>query len=566
MKFTLHILAFCILPGILLSQKQTVHLITSNKQILSGEIVTLTVKSSIGGNVTIDFPEQFELGSGIMNGMEQEMDYNTGTVRSLYYFSQNGIFKKEGTYTFKAYVKNKNQVFKSNSITIQVKKQNQESEEIRNKQSKELAIGIIEKSKTTVYEGEALVLNAKVYYRPDLQIHNQFQYQTFELDKKAEIHEIGNSKGVYTSKETFKGQSFQTFTYGKQVVFPSTLGKQTVVPFEMVLQYNDGGLFLENLPFHSSRTSFEVIPLPKGAPLDFIAGVGEFECTSKINSTKIEAGNVLIYTLELSGKGNLQSIETPKLTLPKGLELYGDPERKDDYKISLEGFKGKINFIYRLKCTKSGSLEIPKTTISYFNPLEKKYITCSSDSHEITVSGTYNLHVKEATKIANNTENKIVKGEYSDKKEPSKSSNLTTFILISVFSPFALGFIFILILRKKKEHVNSKTVCSIYDSSTHKKQLEIQLIQVKNQFIELGLNEKITALNTLIKSILLYQLELENSDFSIREMIQVCKEKEIPILIVEEVRKKCEEASYSFEGEKIAFNSLEKLERIIGEF
>lgn len=557
-KYLLFFTSILLISNELLAQKQTVHLITSNKQTAVGELITLTVKSSVGGTVTIDFPDQFEVGSGVMNGMEMETDYNTGTVRSLYYFSQNGTFKKEGSYTFKAYIKNKNTIFKSNSITIQVKKQANEPEEIKSKTIKELAFGVIEKSKNTIYEGEALVLNAKVYYRPELEIHNQFQYQSFELEKKAEVHEVGSSKGVYTSKENYKGQNFQTFTYGKQVIFPQALGKQQVIPFEMVLQYNDGGLFLENLPFRSSRTSFDVLPLPAGAPNNFCGGVGSFSLESAVNTSTVEAGDVLVYTLKIRGEGNLQQLETPKLTLPSGLELYGDPERTENFKVSSNGLEGHISIVYRLKCTKNGDVELPKCKISYFDPTAKKYLTSASKTHTIQVSGTYNLHVQSATPKQANAEDQVIKGE--DETQKKTSTQKLPILLLSILSPVALGFIFLFLFRNKNKKEAGKPVVQPYDIIKNKTHIHAQFTQLQARFETLASEERVREINQLLQAILLFKLELNESELSTRELIQACKTCEKEVAVLEEIKKECEAASYSFECNRIIEGAFVKLE------
>lgn len=549
------------LCGVVYSQKNSVHLITSNKQIGVNELLTITVKSTVGGTVTIDFPEQFELGSGVMNGMEQEMDYNSGTVRSLYYFSQNGTFTKEGSYTFKAYVKHKNQVFKSNSITIEVKKGAQSIEEVKGKQSKELAFGIIEKSKNMLYEGEAIVLNAKVFYRPDLDIHNQFQYQPFSLEKKAEIHEFESTKGVYTQKENYKGYSFQTFTYGKQLIFPQKLGKQRVEPFEMVLQYNDGGLFLESIPFKSNRVYFEVLPLPKGAPSSFISAVGKFNIESSISKNEIEAGDVFSYIIKLSGIGNLQQVETPKITLPDGLEFYGDPEREEHFELDDSGMSGEVFYTYNIKCVKSGTIQLPSVRVSYFDPNEKKYVTIKSNNHTLNISGNYALQVKSSVKSTPINESEPIQGKLENKSNSKIEKSFSPLLAIGIVSPFALGFLIFLFIKFKKRDTDSSKIClPAYDTIKNKERIISAYKSLQNTFNSCTNIEKINSINTLTKEILLFILCETDSHQSIRELIQTCKEKGKEITVLEEIYKATEEAKFSFEADKILSYSFEKLE------
>ena len=84
----------CLLVFLSVAQKTYVSLSVDSENVEIGNPVTFTVKSNVEGNVEITFPDEFIQGYGSMNGMEQEMDHNTGTVSTIYYFSQNGAFKE----------------------------------------------------------------------------------------------------------------------------------------------------------------------------------------------------------------------------------------------------------------------------------------------------------------------------------------------------------------------------------------------------------------------------------------------------------------------------------------
>ena len=70
-------------------QKPIVKLEIEPRSVQIGDEIVVTVKTNVQGEIDIDFPSAFVNGYAVMNGMEQEMDYNTGRVISLYYYSQN---------------------------------------------------------------------------------------------------------------------------------------------------------------------------------------------------------------------------------------------------------------------------------------------------------------------------------------------------------------------------------------------------------------------------------------------------------------------------------------------
>ena len=80
-----------------------------------GEIFTITVRSNVQGELEVDNkPSSFVPGYDVMNGMEQELDPNTGVVTTYYYLSQTGAIGKPGKYTIgPAFIKQGNKVYQS---------------------------------------------------------------------------------------------------------------------------------------------------------------------------------------------------------------------------------------------------------------------------------------------------------------------------------------------------------------------------------------------------------------------------------------------------------------------
>ena len=58
-------------------QKPIVKLEIEPKSVQIGDEIVVTVKTNVQGEIDIDFPSAFVNGYAVMNGMEQEMDYNT---------------------------------------------------------------------------------------------------------------------------------------------------------------------------------------------------------------------------------------------------------------------------------------------------------------------------------------------------------------------------------------------------------------------------------------------------------------------------------------------------------
>lgn len=204
MKVVLSFLFVCS-SFLFFAQKPSLQLSVSDKFIEVGQVISFTAKSNINGEIQLDLPSEFIQG-GTMNGMEQTMDQNGNMIVSVN-FTQEGVFRKEGKYQIYAYVKDRVKTHRSNVVSVTVKKKgeikkksyNQEEGDITKSNLKEPIFGIIEKSASKVYEGEALVLRSKVYSR--LNISMMQGYKGFSLKGPAETYELDKSNNISLERE-----------------------------------------------------------------------------------------------------------------------------------------------------------------------------------------------------------------------------------------------------------------------------------------------------------------------------------------------------------------------------
>jgi hypothetical protein len=533
------------------AQKPVVSLSADTKNVEVGDQITFTVKSNVEGNVEIVFPDEFIEGYGSMNGMEQEMDYNSGTVSTIYYFSKSGVFKENGSYSIYAYVKNRKAIYKSNKLTIKVEKDTQKEQdngEISSRNLRQAVFGIVQKSKPKIYEGESVVLEAKVYSK--LNINMLEAYNSFEVEGSIETKEIDKTSKLLLSRENFKGAQVLTFTYGKQLVFPSSPGKYKIKPFEMTLQYNDGGIFSERISFSSNASSIEVIPLPSGAPNDFIGGVGEFDLTYALNKNKVREADVLVLELTISGAGNLHNTNKPKINLPSGVVIYGDPEVSDEINFGSNGAEGKITYKYNLQFQDSGEKNISAISISYFSPKLKKYITKKGTNLKIEVIP--NLNKENQIVLKESDQKQIVESEsipFLTKKDSPSSYGMSSGVFwTSVLSPLFLAFIFGFFYKKNKQkseignlkHSKIKVLNSI---QAILRQAEIHCSQTNFQMAFQSLDEALKSLSKLF-------MTTNESFISKHEVLQILEDHNVNQEVLSKIKScfiKCEEARYDFD-------------------
>lgn len=495
---------FCILIQTSFAQKQFVQLSVNKKPIEVGQMISFTVKSNVNGQVSLQLPEQF-LQGGTMNGMEQTMD-NSGSMVTSIFYTQEGMFKKEGKYTIVATIKDKNKTHKSNVLTVNVRKKSDPNnkkgyasseEDITKHNLKEPMFGIIQKSSQKVYEGEPLILEAKVYSR--LNISMMQNYKSFTLKGAAETFDLEKTDNLALNRENYQGNTFLTFSCGKQLVFPSSTGKYIVKPFSMILRYNNGGFFDNDAQLESNATFVDVIPLPKGAPWDFIDAVGKYELKTKISGPREKIDDIFTVEMIVSGTGNLHSISKPKINLPQGLTFYGDPEISDELDYTEEGVSGYKKFVYHVKIESGGNYKLPNLSVSYFDPSIKKYVTLKENGCDFSIDGkvTTNTSVVRDSAIVATSDELLTAPHQTTQKASENEKEFP--LLWTCIIVLLLAVIFLVIRNRKLQknsHSTEQIVPQVAEIINVEERKEIPfndvILEANNQADHLNFNEAYT--------------------------------------------------------------------------
>ena len=523
-----------------------------------GEILTITIRSNVQGEVEIDnLPSSFVHGYDVMNGMEQEMDYNTGQVITYFYVSQTGAIGKKGKYTIgPAYVKKGNKAYKSNSVVVNIgEKAKTSTADATAAQLKDPAFGIIQTNKKTIYEGEPIVVSAKIFshFEPT---HLE-GYRTYEVPGTVDKNELGNVKRIVVDKEYFKNQEFFTFEYDKNVLFPSGTGQFKISPYTMKLNQNYKGF-----QFNSNHAIIEIMPLPADPPSDFIGAVGYFTIEREVEVIDLNQGDVFKMLIRIIGSGNLQNIVEPSPNLPKGFIVYGDPEVKEEYVYNSHGTEGEISYKYNVQVNKPGVSTLPATTISFFDPNKEKYVTVGTESIEIKVKKDKNFiaEVEEENTIEElNTKDFMRK---SKTVEDDSSFFGSTLFWTGVTLPFFASLFFLFIARKREKGADIIETKQITKKKTQ--QVSIDLASLEKGITTTDANEYFNQIERTLKTALEVKAQ-KNNTLSKQELFNSLENKiDISILTKsKEIFAKCDQFRYGFPtdeaSKQLVFDDLQSV-------
>ena len=427
-----------------------------------GQQVIIVLRTNSEGDLEFELPDEFIQSGGVQSGMSSSINYinNKAQVEKYSYQKIAGHFEKSGKYKVgPAKLRASSGELVSNSFVINVIKPINMISEDPGKNLNEPIFGIIQQSAREIYEGEAVLLEAKVYAQVDIIQIDRFK--NFEFQGPSETELLHTSSDVDREYEQMMGRNLLTFKAGKSIVFPERTGTFEISPFEMTIFCTDArSMYPARVNIKSNESSVKVKPLPDGAPSSFIGAVGDFSISSKGKAQVIEQGKVFELEVEIAGIGNTHNIEVPQLNLPKGLVIYGDPTQATKVNFTSRGAEGSKTVTYYIQVNRGTNVEIPSIEIAYFDPKQEVYKTQSTIPFTLKVipdeRSFSQLSVDKEESILEEAKN------FQGPLVVKTSSRVETIMTLRMFSalttvPLALAIVFGLMVKYRQENEEEMT-------------------------------------------------------------------------------------------------------------
>lgn len=251
-------------------------------------------------------------------------------------------------------------------------------------------------SKTTAYEQEAILLTYKIYTVVDLRGFDNVKLPDFKGFHSQEV-ELPNDRRW--GLEHYKGRNYHSTIYRQFVLFPQQSGKLTIDaarfdasiekmdaiddPFEAFFNGGAGSIQIKKT-LMTPKLTIDVKPLPAGKPADFSGGVGEFNISSSINSTKVKTNDAITVKVVISGTGNLKLVGEPEVKFPEDFEVY-DPKVDSKFRLTNAGLSGNKVIEYLAIPRNAGTYKIPAINFSYFDIKSRSYKTLTTEEYTVQV-------------------------------------------------------------------------------------------------------------------------------------------------------------------------------------
>ena len=471
----------------------------------------------------------FDVLMGPSVSSQRSMQIINGSVTHSHTISHTFILvgNTPGTYTIApASIMVKNQKYTSQSITIKVLPPDQQSAvsssnanantrsyyNANNSSQSDLSAKQIfvrqSISKTNIYEQEAVLVSYKLYSRVDIAQIGNAKFPEF---KDFYVQEINLDPNRPWQMEHYDGLNYNTIVLKQYLLFPQRTGeiKLDATAVEAVVRIPNNTR--SNNPFADffntyqevkkelkvPATKLKVKALPKGAPAGFSGAVGQFQLRSEISTPKANVNDAITLKLHLSGKGNLKLAKVPQVVFPADFDTY-DPKNDNNIKVGVAGVSGSKTVEYVAIPRFGGTFTIPAAKFVYFDPIDEKYKTLTTQSYNLTITGSAadatvsavvpGVH-KEQVKNLGTDIRFIHHGDQVSMASSTHSFYGTALFYLSYLVPLLLFVIMLILLQKQaKENANLVKVKNKRANKLARKRLKNAAICMKkgdkNKFYE----------------------------------------------------------------------------------
>ncbi|HEY3294196.1 MAG TPA: BatD family protein [bacterium] len=362
-----------------------------------GEMVTLILSFSGGasGVSAPTFPalEKLQLAGGPYTSTN--FSIVNGRASSTISYSYSLMAREAGTARIgEAVVKYKGKEYKSDPVTVNVLAAGAAAPGSgRSGENADVFIRVIP-DKTEAYLGEQLTLTYKIYFAS--------QISNLEPTKSPGttgfwVEDYPIPSQLTVSREVINGRAYNTATFKKIAIFPTSVGNLTVEPLSISTRIQRSGrqrsrdpldIFsdpffgmgsqLEPIEVQSPSVKITVKPLPQvSVPTGFAGAVGNYKIQAALDRNACKTGDAVTLTVTVSGTGNIKTLPAPVISFPTDVDHY-DPEASDDIRRTQADINGVKTFKYVVIPRAPGAQVIPAIAYPFFDPDRNSYATATA--------------------------------------------------------------------------------------------------------------------------------------------------------------------------------------------
>jgi tetratricopeptide (TPR) repeat protein len=183
-------------------------------------------------------------------------------------------------------------------------------------------------------------------------------------------------------------QCYDALVY-RRAVFPLVPGKVVIPPAQLVYStaLSTTSLFSREESHELQTDSVSIVavdPPREGRPAEFSGAVGNIRLDSRVDSAASRVGDPLLFTVRVSGTGNVKLFPRPTVRIPwAGLVAADERVTVDSTSARVGGVK---EFDWVLTPRIAGEFDVPPVRYGYFDPGRRRYDVAIASGDRLSVA------------------------------------------------------------------------------------------------------------------------------------------------------------------------------------
>ena len=295
--------------------------------------------------------------------------------------------------------------YQSNSLSIEVVKneggntsQQSQSQQSNgsNSFSKDDLFITVTNNKSSIFQGEPLVLTTKIYTRINLDNISDIKHPDY---RNFIVQDIEDGNNIQWTYEFVNNKQYRVGTLERKVLYAQKSGAQTIEPTEIEFlikqrisrrstsifdDFFDNNYRMVKKRVKSKSININIKPFPSPRPKSFSGAVGDLSMKVTCSQNKVKVNDGITIKAVISGTGNHKLMSAPEFNFSTDFDTF-DPTTKNNFTNTVSGMKGSKTFEYLIIPRFGGNYTIDPLVFTYFDPKSGKFVTIKSDPIVIEV-------------------------------------------------------------------------------------------------------------------------------------------------------------------------------------
>ena len=173
----------------------------------------------------------------------------------------------------------------------------------------------------------------------------------------------------------------------ERAMFPLASGHFTIPAAQLTYSLPLSLSFFSREESHTlAAESLSVTALPPpaaGQPADFAGAVGDLRVVTRLDAPAVRAGDPVMVTVEVEGRGNVKLLPRPALVVPWGSAVVAEERVRID--TTAAEVRGTKEFDWVVTPRDTGALVLPPVRYPYFNPYTERYEVALAEPRTLRV-------------------------------------------------------------------------------------------------------------------------------------------------------------------------------------